>query len=30
MIAVYDFPDWSSGDDDDHEPSLRVDRVAGW
>jgi hypothetical protein len=29
MIAVFDFPDWSRGDDDYLVPRLVVDRVAG-
>lgn len=29
MIAVFDFPDWSRGDDDHLVPRLVVDRVAG-
>ncbi len=29
MIAVFDFPEWSSGDDDHLVPRLVVDRVAG-
>ena len=29
MITVYDFPDWSTGDDDHLVPRLVVDRVAG-
>jgi hypothetical protein len=29
MIAVFDFPDWSTGDDADLVPRLVVDRVAG-
>jgi len=29
MIAVFDFPEWSTGDDDHLVPRLVVDRVAG-
>ena len=29
MIAVYDFPEWSVGDDDHLVPRLVIDRVAG-
>jgi hypothetical protein len=29
MIAVFDFPEWSVGDDDHLVPRLVVDRVAG-
>ena len=29
MIAVFDFPEWSEGDDDHLVPRLVVDRVAG-
>jgi hypothetical protein len=29
MLAVYDFPEWSSGDDDDLVPALVVDHIAG-
>ena len=29
MLAVFDFPGWSTGDDDDLVPRLVVDRVAG-
>jgi hypothetical protein len=29
MLAVVDFSQWSSGDDDDLVPRLVVDRVAG-
>jgi hypothetical protein len=28
MIAVFDFPDWSDGSDDDLVPAIIVDRVA--
>lgn len=30
MIAVYDFPEWSRGDDAGLVPELVVDHVAGW
>ena len=30
MVAVYDFPDRSAGDDDHLVPELVVDHVAGW
>ena len=30
MVAVYDFPEWSVGDDDHLVPELVVDHVAGW
>lgn len=30
MLAVFDFPQWSSGDDDHLVPELRVSRVRGW
>ena len=29
MVAVYDFPEWSVGDDDHLVPELVVDHVAG-
>jgi hypothetical protein len=29
MLTVYDFPEWSSGGDDDLVPRLVVDRIAG-
>jgi hypothetical protein len=29
MVAVFDFPEWSTGDDDDLVPELVVDRVSG-
>ena len=29
MVGVFDFPDWSTGDDDHLVPELVVDRVAG-
>jgi hypothetical protein len=29
MLAVFDFPEWSTGDDDDLVPRLVVDRIAG-
>jgi Glycosyl hydrolases family 16 len=29
MLAVFDFPGWSTGDDDDLEPSLDIDWIAG-
>jgi hypothetical protein len=29
MLAVFDFPDWSTGDDDHLVPRLVVDRIAG-
>ena len=29
MLAVFDFPEWSTGDDDHLVPALVVDRVAG-
>ena len=29
MVAVYDFPEWSVGDDDHLVPELVVDRIAG-
>jgi hypothetical protein len=29
MLAVFDFPQWSVGADDDLVPRLVVDRVAG-
>lgn len=30
MVAVFDFPEWSTGDDHDRVPRLVVDHVAGW
>jgi hypothetical protein len=30
MLAVFDFPDWSTGDDADAVPSLQVDYVRGY
>lgn len=30
MVAVFDFPEWSTGDDDHLVPRLLVDHVAGW
>ncbi len=30
MLAVFDFPDWSTGDDDDLVPSLTVSEISGW
>ena len=30
MIALYDFPEWSVGDDDHLVPELVVDHVEGW
>lgn len=30
MVAVFDFPAWSAGDDDDLAPVLEVDRIRGW
>ena len=30
MVAVFDFPDWSVGDDDHLVPRLVVDEVSGW
>ncbi len=30
MVAVYDFPEWSVGDDDHLVPELVVEHVAGW
>ena len=29
MLAVFDFPSWSIGDDANHEPSFHIDWVAG-
>jgi hypothetical protein len=29
MVAVFDFPEWSRGDDDDLVPALEVDWVRG-
>ncbi len=29
MVAVFDFPEWSSGDDDQLVPELVVDRISG-
>jgi hypothetical protein len=29
MAAVFDFPDWSRGDDDHLVPALEVDRISG-
>ena len=29
MVAVYDFPEWSVGDDDHLVPELVVDHIAG-
>jgi len=29
MLAVFDFPEWSTGDDDHRVPSMTVDHVAG-
>ena len=28
MVAVFDFPEWSDGSDDDLVPALELDRVA--
>ena len=30
MLAVFDFPEWSTGDDDDAVPALVVDWVRGY
>ncbi|GAA1478453.1 hypothetical protein GCM10009623_28990 [Nocardioides aestuarii] len=30
MVAVFDFPEWSTGADDHLVPSMTVDHVAGW
>jgi hypothetical protein len=30
MLAVFDFPEWSLGDDDDLVPRLVVEEVSGW
>ena len=30
MVAVFDFPEWSTGDDDDLVPELLVDHVRGY
>lgn len=30
MVAVFDFPEWSTGDDDHLVPSMTVEHVAGW
>ncbi len=29
MVAVFDFPEWSNGDDDQLVPELVVDRISG-
>ena len=29
MVAVFDFPEWSIGDDDHLVPELVVDRISG-
>ena len=29
MVAVFDFPEWSTGDDDHLVPELVVDRISG-
>ncbi len=29
MLGVFDFPQWSTGDDDHLVPRLVVDRIAG-
>ena len=29
MVAVFDFPEWSTGDDTDLVPSITVERVRG-
>ena len=29
MVAVFDFPEWSVGDDDHLVPELVVDRITG-
>lgn len=29
MVAVFDFPDWSGGDDDDLVPAYELDRISG-
>jgi hypothetical protein len=29
MVAVFDFPDWSRGDDDHLVPAFELDRIAG-
>jgi hypothetical protein len=29
MLAVFDFPAWSNGEDDDLVPALVVDRISG-
>jgi hypothetical protein len=30
MVAVFDFPEWSTGDDHHLVPSMTVEHVAGW
>jgi hypothetical protein len=30
MLAVYDFPEWSTGADADHVPRMVVEEVSGW
>jgi hypothetical protein len=29
MVAVFDFPDWSTGHDDQLVPELVIDRISG-
>ena len=29
MVAVFDFPEWSTGNDDPLVPELVVDRISG-
>jgi len=29
MVAVFDFPEWSTGNDDGLVPELVVDRISG-
>src|SRR5262245_43252574 len=30
MLAVFDFPEWSTGDDEDAVPALVIDRITGY
>jgi hypothetical protein len=30
MLAVFDFPDWSTGDDSDLVPELVIDHIRGY
>jgi hypothetical protein len=30
MVAVFDFPEWSVGGDDQLVPSMVVEEISGW